>query len=64
MRALLAIGRVFRPLDTSHVSAAMERLEASTHALSVRARALRMDVSCGDPDEKAAVLGALLGQTR
>ena len=41
--------RAFRPLDTSAVEAAIAEAKAEQHQVRVRARALRMDISCGAP---------------
>lgn len=43
------IARAFRPLDTSEVDAAIAQANAEHRAVSVRARALRMSISCDDP---------------
>lgn len=40
------IARAFRPLDTSAVDAAIAHANAEHRAVSVRARALRMSISC------------------
>ena len=44
------IARAFRPLDTSVVDAAIADANAQHRAVSVRARALRMSISCDDPE--------------
>jgi len=41
--------QAFRPLDTSHVDAAFAEATQAQKDVRVRARALRMDMSCGDP---------------
>jgi hypothetical protein len=41
--------RLFRPLDTSRVDAALGRAEQAQHDLTVRTRAIRMDVACERP---------------
>ena len=53
--------RLFRPLDTSAADAAIKEAEQSIHAVRVRARALRMDLSCGDPGE---VIRRMAGDVR
>ena len=54
--------RLFRPLDTTEADAAIQRLATSTKAVHVRARALRMDIGCGDCGETADRVKALTGQ--
>lgn len=54
------LARVFRPLDTSEFDAAMSTATAQHRAVRVRARALRMDVSCGDPEEVLRRIGAAI----
>ena len=61
MSLLGQLGRLFRPLDTSAADVAISRLEHSTKAVHVRARALRMDIGCGDPGETAQRIRALTG---
>lgn len=48
------ITRAFRPLDTSELDADIAEAAAAHQQVRVRARALRMDVSCGDA---AAAIG-------
>lgn len=43
------LARVFRPLDTSAVDAAIAEAHQQHRAVSVRARALRRSISCDDP---------------
>lgn len=43
------IRRAFRKMDTSEVDAAIAEAKAGHRGVQVRARALRRDVSCGDP---------------
>jgi hypothetical protein len=43
-----AIMRAFRPLDTSEADEAIAAAQRAHKDVQVRARALRMDVSCGD----------------
>lgn len=57
------IMQAFRPLDTTEADAAIAAANRSQKDVAVRARALRMDVSCGDPAEviermAARVLGS------
>lgn len=52
--------RIFRPLDTSEFDAAMSDATAQHRAVQVRARALRMDVSCGDPEEVLRRIGSAI----
>jgi hypothetical protein len=59
--ALARLIRLFRPLDTSEAEAAIARLETSTKAVHVRARALRMDIGCGDPGEISEQIRMLTG---
>ena len=61
MSVLGRLGRLFRPLDTTTADVAIARLEHSTRAVHVRARALRMDIGCGDPGETAQRIRALTG---
>lgn len=44
-----AIRRAFRPLDTTEVDQAIQAAADGHRDVQVRARALRRDVSCGDP---------------
>lgn len=46
-----ALRRAFRPLDTSQADAAIAEAERGHREVQVRARAVRMDVSCGKPGE-------------
>lgn len=46
-----AIRRAFRPLDTTAADEAIAAAERGHRDVQVRARALRMDVGCGDPVE-------------
>lgn len=55
------IMRAFRPLDTSHVDAAIACASTQYRGVQVRARALRRDVSC---DGAAAVMGRFSDQVR
>lgn len=55
-----ALGRTFRPLDTSRAEAALDAYEQSVKGVAVRARALRMDVNCGDLCETAEKVARLL----
>lgn len=43
------IRRAFRKMDTTEVDAAIAEAQAGHRGVQVRARALRRDVSCGDP---------------
>jgi hypothetical protein len=43
------IMQAFRPLDLTEADAAIDAAARSQKDVAVRARALRMDVSCGDP---------------
>lgn len=52
------IARAFRPLDTSAVDAAIAQANAEHRAVSVRARALRMSISCDDPTGSIARMTA------
>ena len=61
MSRLARLVRLFRALDTSDADAALQRLETSTQAVHVRARALRMDIGCGDPGETADRIRELTG---
>lgn len=61
MITLACFKRLFAPLDTTDVDAKLDALEASVKAKSVRARALRMDISCGDP---SAAIERMTGQVR
>lgn len=49
------IARAFRPLDTSEVDAAIAAAQRGQRDVRVRARALRMDVSCGDATAAIAI---------
>ncbi len=65
---LSTIRRAFRPLDTSDVDTAIASARAAHRDVQVRARALRRDVSCGDPiaairQLAEPVLAALAPQT-
>lgn len=51
--------QAFRPLDTSAADAAIAAAASTQREVAVRARALRMDVSCGDP---TAVLERMAGR--
>jgi hypothetical protein len=42
------LARVFRRLDTSEADAAIAQAADAQRAVQVRARALRMDIGCGD----------------
>lgn len=46
-----ALARAFTPLDTSEAEAAIAAAARSQRDIAVRTRALRMDLSCGDPIE-------------
>jgi hypothetical protein len=59
--ALGRMARLFQSLDTRQADAALERLETSTKGVHVRARALRMDICCGDPGEIAEQIRILSG---
>lgn len=61
MSFLSRIGAVFRPLDVSAAHAALDELDRSQRNVAVRARALRMDVSCGDP---GVAIRRITGQVR
>lgn len=50
------IARAFRPLDTTEVDAAIATAAKAHRDVHVRARALRMDVSCADPVAAIAAL--------
>ena len=52
--------RVFRPLDTRAVDAAIAEAGAAQRDVRVRARALRMDVACGDPGPQVEAFVAQL----
>ncbi len=41
--------QAFRPLDMTEAHAAIAAAQRSQKDVAIRARALRMDVSCGDP---------------
>lgn len=56
-----AIKRAFRPLDTSVVDAAICAAEAAHTRTRACARALRMDVSCGDASSAVARVVGRLG---
>ena len=43
------LARLFRPIDTSEADAAIAEAHQSIRDVAVRARALRMDIACGDP---------------
>lgn len=58
---LAKLKRAFSPLDTSEVDAAIERAEASHRGVYVRARALSMDVACGDAKEAVGRVVSRLG---
>lgn len=47
----MSLLRLFRALDTSTVDAALLRADEAQHNLSVRARAIRMDIACEKPRE-------------
>jgi hypothetical protein len=48
--------RAFSPLDTTDVDAAIAEATSAHRGVRVRARALRMDVSCSNPGDAIAVL--------
>lgn len=60
MNMLHSITRPFRKLDTSAVEAALSDYEQSQRQVAVRARALRMDVTCGDVCETAKKVASIL----
>lgn len=45
------IARALRPMDTTEFDEALAEARNAHKAVQVRARALRMDVGCGDPVE-------------
>ncbi len=61
MNAIDRIKRLFSPLDTTAVDTQFDALEASIKAKSVRARALRMDLCCGEP---GVAIERMSGQVR
>ncbi len=50
---IASLSRLFQPLDTSEADAALDRLAKSQKAVTVRARALGMDVGCAEICDKA-----------
>ncbi|HEV2079957.1 MAG TPA: hypothetical protein VGR19_08715 [Allosphingosinicella sp.] len=48
MKGAKRVARVFRPLDTSAADEVLDRYAASQKQVAVHARALRMDINCGD----------------
>lgn len=56
----MSILRLFRAMDTSTADAAIERAGAAQHDLSVRARAIRMDIACEKPREAIERLAGII----
>jgi hypothetical protein len=46
---MIRLPSIFRRLDTASCDAALDRAEKAQRDMGIRTRALRMDISCGDP---------------
>lgn len=56
----MSLLRIFRSLDTTAADAALARAGVAQHDLSVRTRAIRMDVACRKPREAIERLAGMI----